>query len=35
MVKYCVHDVEVRRRYAEYFEQVLNGADVWETNINV
>ena len=26
--------VEVRRRWAEYFEQVLN-ADVWEANINV
>ena len=27
--------VEVRRRWAEYFEQVLNVADVWEANINV
>ena len=27
--------VEVRRRWAEYFEQVLNVADVRETNINV
>ena len=27
--------VEVRRRYAEYFEQVLNVADVREANINV
>ena len=27
--------VEVRRRWAEYFEQVLNIADVWEANINV
>ena len=27
--------VEVRRRWAEYFEQVLNGADVRETNIIV
>ena len=26
---------EVRRRWAEYFEQVLNVADVRETNINV
>ena len=29
------HDVEVRRRWAEYFEQVLNVADVREANINV
>ena len=28
-------DVEVRRRWAEYFEQVLNVADVREANINV
>ena len=27
--------VEVRRRWAEYFEQVLNIADVREANINV
>ena len=27
--------VEVRRRWAEYFEQVLNVADVGEENINV
>ena len=27
--------VEVRRRLAEYFEQVLNAADVREANINV
>ena len=27
--------VEVRRRWAEYFEQVLNVADVKEANINV
>ena len=27
--------VEVRRRWAEYFEQVLNVADVREGNINV
>ena len=27
--------VEVRRRWAEYFEQVLNVADVGEANINV
>ena len=27
--------VEVRRRWAEYFEQVLNVADVMEVNINV
>ena len=27
--------VEVRRRWAEYFEQVLNVADVTEANINV
>ena len=27
--------VEVRRRWAEYFEQVLNDADVREANINV
>ena len=27
--------VEVRRRWAEYFEQVLNLADVREANINV
>ena len=26
--------VEVRRRWAEYFEQVLNGTDVSEANIN-
>ena len=26
---------EVRRRWAEYFEQVLNVADVREENINV
>ena len=26
--------VEVRRRWAEYFEQVLAVADVWEANIN-
>ena len=31
-----LHDgVEVRRRWAEYFEQVLNVADVREANINV
>ena len=36
IVKYCVHDsVEVRRRWAEYFEQVLNVAAVREANINV
>ena len=28
-------DIEVRRRWAEYFEQVLNVADVREANINV
>ena len=38
MVKYVngqiLHDgVEVRRRWAEYFEQVLNVADVREANI--
>ena len=27
--------IEVRRRWAEYFEQVLNVADVREANINV
>ena len=27
--------VEVRRRWAEYFEQILNAADVREANINV
>ena len=27
--------VEVRRRWAQYFEQVLNVADVREANINV
>ena len=27
--------VEVRRRWAEYFKQVLNVADVREANINV
>ena len=27
--------VEVRRRWAEYFEQVLNVADVRDANINV
>ena len=27
--------VEVRRRWAEYFEQVLNVADVREANISV
>ena len=27
--------VELRRRWAEYFEQVLNVADVREANINV
>ena len=27
--------VQVRRRWAEYFEQVLNVADVRETNVNV
>ena len=27
--------VEVRRRWTEYFEQVLNVADVREANINV
>ena len=27
--------VLVRRRWAEYFKQVLNVADVWEANINV
>ena len=31
-----LHDgVEVRRKWAEYFEQVLNVADVREANINV
>ena len=31
-----LHDgVEVRRRWAEYFEQVRNVADVREANINV
>ena len=31
-----LHDgVEVRRRWAEYFEQVLNVADVREANINI
>ena len=28
-------DVQVRTKWAEYFEQVLNVADVWEANINV
>ena len=28
-------DIEVRRRWAQYFEQVLNVADVREANINV
>ena len=27
--------MDVRRRWAEYFEQVLNVADVREANINV
>ena len=27
--------VEGRKRWAEYFEQVLNVADVWDANINV
>ena len=27
--------VDVRRRWAEYFEQVLHVEDVWEANINV
>ena len=27
--------VEVRRRWAEYFQQVLNVADIREANINV
>ena len=27
--------IEVRRRWAQYFEQVLNVADVREANINV
>ena len=27
--------VEVKKRWAEYFEQVLNVADVMEVNINV
>ena len=27
--------IEVRRRWAEYFEQVLNVADIRDTNINV
>ena len=27
--------VEVRRRWADYFEQVMNVADVREANINV
>ena len=40
MVKYVsgqiLHDgIEVRRRWAQYFEQVLNVADVREANINV
>ena len=29
------HGLVVRRRWAEYFEQVLNVADVREANINV
>ena len=29
------HGVEVRRRRAEYFEQVLNVTDLGEENINV
>ena len=29
------NDIEVRRRWAEYFEQVLNVADVKDANINV
>ena len=33
MVKYCVM-VQVRRRWAEYFEQILNVADAREANIN-
>ena len=28
-------DVEVRRRWAEYFEQILDVADVREANINI
>ena len=32
MVKYCVM---VRRRWAKYFDQVLNVADVREANIKV
>ena len=35
MVKILRDGVEVRRRLAEYFEQVLNVADVREANINV
>ena len=27
--------VEVKRRWAEYFEQALNVEDFWEANINV
>ena len=37
MVKYCVMSdgLEVRRKWAEYFEQVLNVTDDREANINV
>ena len=35
MVKYLREGVEVRRRRSEYFEQVLNVADVEEANIIV
>ena len=35
MVKYCLYGVEVRRRWAECFKQVLNVEDDGEENINV
>ena len=36
MVKYCVMVLRcMRRRWAEYFEQVLNVADVREACINI
>ena len=34
VAKYCAM-AEVRRRWAQYFEQVLNVADAREANINV
>ena len=35
MVKDVNGQILVRRRWAEYFEQVLNVADVREANVNV